>query len=203
MPTFEHATSIGAWFFESLVESAKLRQMTFNEEAAHRNKPNSRVHQETRFSGAAVTEYLLEDEPFVLILQGVHLIQDEASSPQSLVHSYIPYPQGAGLTPYLRRPVPVVEGFRAVHLSPPATINEASFQEIDFADAQEDPINGAGSQALAMPEVNIGFTGIDAVTDFTTSLVITHRWSNNAGGTSNVNEGGYLMWRTIGHIAQY
>lgn len=203
MPTYEHASSIGVWFFQALVESSKLRQMTFNEEAAHRNKPNARVQRESRWSGAADIQYLSADEPFVLILQGIHVIQDEATAPQSVVNCYIPYPQGSGLTPFTRRPVPVVEGFRGVHSAPPANLAAASFRAIDFDDVGDDAASGSGSQALSMPEANIGHTGIDAVTDYRTSLVITHRWSNNDGGTSEVNDGGYLFWRTIGHVAQY
>lgn len=206
MPTYEHATSIGVWFFKALVESSKLRQMTFNEEAAHRNKPNSRVHHESRWSGGNDAVYAQFDEPFVLILQGTHVIADEAPTPQAVVNAYIAYPQGAGLAPYLRRPIPVVSGFRGRLASFPVspTLSQINYRDVqDFINGLLEEASGTGSQALSMPETNVGITGIDAGTDFTTSLVIAHRWSNNDGGTSNVNAGGYLFWRTIGHVAAY
>lgn len=206
MPSFEHATSIGVWFHEALVESSKLRQMTFNEEAAHRNKPNARVHHESRWSGGNDATYAEFDEPFVLILQGTHVVADEAPSPTALVNSYVPFPQGPGLAPFVRRPIPVVHGFRG-RLDPfpgSPTLQTINFRDVqDIVDGMAEVPTGTASQALAMPEANVGITGIDSVTDFRTSLVIAHRWSNNNGGTSNVNAGGYLFWRVVGHVPAY
>lgn len=201
MATYEHATSIGVWFFKALVESSKLRQMTFNEEAAHHNKPNTRVQAETR----DFVNYATFDQSHVLILQGVHTVVDEAAAPVGIINAYIPYPIGVGLGPYLRRPVPVVHGFRGI-ISPfpgTPTLANISYHNIDFANEMID--FHAANDTKSLPETNVGVTGIDAVTDYRTSLVIAHRWSNNdsGAGVGSVRQGGYLFWRTIGHVAVY
>ncbi len=204
MATYEHASSVGSWFFKALVESAKLRSMTFNEEAAHRNKPNCRVQAESRMTGGVHGIYAQFDGAHVVVIQGVHIIADEAPTPQSVINAYVPYPQAVGLGPFIRRPVPIVNGFRAVLAVFPGTptISNLRFQDVDFEDVN-DQINS--TVPLAMPEASVGVTGIDAVTDYRTSLVIAHRWSNNQNGSGvgEVHHGGYLFWRVIGHVAAY
>lgn len=202
MPTYEHATSIGVWFFKALMESSKLRQMTFSEEAAHRNKAQARFQSETRWTASAPEDYATFDEPHVLILQGVATVADEASSPVGVVNVYVPYPQGTALTPFVRRPIPIVQGFRAIMNPFPGTptLANLSYRDIDFELMDDQHIS---AEFEAMPEANVGANGIDAVTDFRTSLVISHRWSNNTASIGEVRHGGYLMWRTIGHVAAY
>lgn len=207
MAVFEHATAIGNWFFQALVESAKLRLMTFNEEAAHHNKTNARVQHETRITGGAHDAYDSHDAGHVLILQGSHWITDEAAAPQDVIHVYIPYPAGAGLGPYLRRPVPIVNGIRAVQPTFPGTPDP----NLSGWAHHNVPISGdlidftVTNDFLCLPETAVGVLGIDAGTDFTTSLVIAHRWSNNnsLAGIGVTHHGGYLFWRTIGHVAAY
>jgi hypothetical protein len=203
MPTYEHDTEIGVWTFKALVESSKLRQMTINEEAGHRNKANARVQHETRWSGTSSVVATF-DQSHVLILQGAHAVTDEASGTPAVIHSYIPYPQGAGLTPFLHRPIPVPGGFRAVMTSYPGspTLANTRYRDFDFEQATDrHPSEGQ----FSLPEVAVGITGIDAVTDFKTSLVISHRWSNNESGEGigAVHQGGWIFWRVIGHVAVY
>lgn len=205
MPTYEHASSIGTWFFKALVESAKLRQMTFNEEAAHHNKANCRYQQESRTTGGVQDNYNAFDQAHALILQGVHAVADEATAAPAVINAYVPYPQGAGLGPFLRRPIPVVHGFRGVLSAFPGTptLANLSYHDVDLiGDVQE--VHGSAS-FYAMPETAVGVTGIDAGTDFRTSLVIAHRWSNNENGSGigAVHHGGYLFWRVLGHVAAY
>lgn len=204
MPTYEHDTEIGVWFFKALVESSKLRQQTINEEAGHRNKAQARYHTESRFS-TTTTNYATFDQSHVLILQGVHSIADEAAGSPAVIHAYVPYPQGTGLTPYLRRPVPVVHGFRAVLAAYPGSPSLAnlSYRDVDF---ENDVVDFDPAESdFSLPEAAVGVTGIDAVTDYKTSLVISHRLSNNESGEGigAVHQGGWLFWRTIGHVAVY
>lgn len=203
MATYEHDTEIGVWPFKALVESSKLRQMTINEEAGHRNKANARVQHETRWSGTGSVVATF-DQSHVLILQGVHSIADEAAGSPAVIHAYVPYPQGTGLAPFLRRPVPVVHGFRAQLATYPGSpsLSNLRYRDVDFEDQiDRDP---AESQ-FSLPEAAVGVTGIDAVTDFKTSLVISHRLSNNESGEGigAVHQGGWLFWRVIGHVAVY
>lgn len=204
MALFEHGTSVGAWFFKALVESSKLRQMTYSEEAAHRNRPNARVQMDSRETGGTFDPYDVHDAGYVLILQGIHAIVDEAPTAQTIIHAYIPYPTGPGLAPFLRRPVPVVGAIRGVTSIFPGTptIDNIGFQP-DRGESGE--LDDETNEIEAMPEAAVGVSGIDAVTDFRTSLVIAHRWSNNRNGTSvgNVYHGGYLFWRVVGHVEAY
>ncbi len=204
MPTYEHDTEIGVWFFKALVESSKLRQQTINEEAGHRNKAQARHHVESRFS-TTTTNYATFDQSHVLILQGVHSIADEAAGSPAVIHAYVPYPQGIGLAPYLRRPVPVVHGFRAVLAAYPGSpsLTNLRYRDVDF---ENDVVDFDPAESdFSLPEAAVGVTGIDAVTDYKTSLVISHRWSNNESGEGigAVHQGGWLFWRTIGHVAVY
>lgn len=204
MPTYEHASSIGAWFFKALVESSKLRQMTFNEEAAHNNKANARVQNESRFTAGSPVNYATFDQSHVVIMQGAHSIADEAAATPAVIHAYVPYPVGPGLGPFLRRPIPVVGGIRAVLAAYPGSpsLTNLSYRDVDFADAVD--VDPAESE-YAMPEAAVGYQGIDAGTDYTTSLVITHRVSNNESGEGigAVHQGGWLFWRVIGHVSPY
>lgn len=203
MPTYEHASSIGVWTFQALGESSKLRQMTINEEAAHRNKANGRVQHETRWSGTGSVVATFDD-PFMLILQGVHSIADEAAGSPAVIHAYVPFPQGTGLAPFLRRPIPVVHPLRAVLSAYPGSpsLDNLSYRDVDFDDCTD--FHAAESQ-FSLPEANVGVQGIDAVTDFKTSLVISHRLSNNESGEGigAVHQGSWLFWRVVGHVAAY
>ena len=206
MATYEHATAIGSWFFKALMESSKLRLMTFNEEAAHRNKPNCRVQHESRWTGVAAETYASYDAAHALILQGSHYIVDEAAAPQDVIHAYVPYPQGPGLGPFLRRPIPVVNGMRGVQPIFPGspTLDLQGWNELGSLAGNLIDFHASNS-FFSLPETAVGIIGIDAVTDFTTSLVISHRWSNNdsGAGIGAVHHGGYLFWRVIGHVAAY
>lgn len=216
MATYEHADARGDWFFQALVESPKLNQMSINDEAAHRNKPQARIQRET---GAEVVGKNTIDESYMLILQGVATVGFEAAwdapgptpNPPDVVNVYVPYPTGPGLAPFLYRPVPVVHAMRIARsvrgetLSPTTALYD--YQNADMDADYTDRADFWGP--FSPPEALVGFTGLDSGTDFRTSLVITVTFADydatftGSSSVSGVDAGGFVFWRTIGHIAAH
>lgn len=206
MAEFEHATPEGFWLFQSLVESAKLNTMSINEEAAHRNKPNCRVQTEYNRIGGIGVEYARFDEPHVTIIQGVRSVYDEFLGGVSKAHVAIRLPTGPGLAPFLHRPIPIVRmlaGARGLDFGEDP-LAASDYQTVDFFGDQffDAPSFAAGFGSLALPEANVGFTGLDAGTDFRTSLVATVKWTNNDGPAAhNSFPICFIFWKVVGHVA--
>jgi hypothetical protein len=122
MAEYAHDPAIGSWFFQAVVASSKLDRMTKNARAAHWNKPRGVRYRETAL--ITTTQTLEEDQPHMLFLSGVRVIQGRTSpfpnlsGAASLAYEasdvdsglwvgdpQLMFPTGTGLAPFVNRPV--------------------------------------------------------------------------------------------------
>jgi hypothetical protein len=129
MAEFAHDSTLGSWFFQATPTAAVLDRMTKNTRAAHWNKPRATRYRVSADIGTTQTEDT--EDTHQLLLSGVRVIRGpqtvDLSDGRYDVHEtvwvgnpQVMFPQGQGLTPFVRRPVPIsmIVGMKIVKTSP-------------------------------------------------------------------------------------
>jgi len=130
MSEYTHDSTIGSWYFQATPRGAVLDKMARNTRAAHWNKPRAVRYR----ASAKITTTQTEDteDTHQLLLAGVRVIR----GPQTLnindgrydVHETVwignpevRFPAGQGLTPFVRRPIPLatIIGMKLEKVDPP------------------------------------------------------------------------------------
>lgn len=115
MSEFTHDTTIGSWYFQATPTAAVLDKMCRNTRAAHWNKPRATRYRATADIGTTQTEDT--EDTHQLLLAGVRVIRGPQTGTVAdgydveetiwVGNPQVMFPTGQGLTPFVRRPVPI------------------------------------------------------------------------------------------------
>ncbi len=132
MSEFTHDSTIGSWFFQATPTGAVLDKMARNTRAAHWNKPRATRYRASADIGTTQTEDT--EDTHQLLLAGVRVIRGPQTADLSLVDNrfdvhetfwtgnpQVMFPTGQGLTPFVRRPIPLatIIGMKIEKTDPP------------------------------------------------------------------------------------